>query len=165
METTQTERVKKKLSREKRRVRGSVEKGLVSAWISTLTTPHQQHSSLSLTLCFSCKFVSRANSSNIHRLSEFSRRDKMLSAKLMTPSSFQTLHLSSRRGTRCLDPRLSWHCISPKMTKCAFLNFSWKVSKLDKRNILYFLNDTKSFATWSKGWRCQQYCQTTFYLF
>ena len=45
--------------------------------------PRRVLTSDSFTVCFFSKFVSRANNSNKHRPSEFSRRDKILSSKFI----------------------------------------------------------------------------------
>ena len=48
------------------------------------------------------------------------------------------LHFFSRRGTKCPDTRLSWHCVDPKMTQYHFSNFCFPAWR---RKVLHNLDD------------------------
>ena len=62
----------------------------------------------SLTLCFFSKFVSRADNSKCYRWSEYSSKDKMLSAKFLKFSTFKPGHFSAREA---LDDMCYYHFV------------------------------------------------------
>ena len=99
----------------------------------------------SLTLRFFLKNFSRANNSKIY-IDQLSDPVNKKCSPWKPPS---TLPLLSRRGPRYPDKRLFQNYIGPKMTFCHFSNFcKKKVCRVDKRNILHFLNECRGFSTW-----------------
>ena len=54
----------------------------------------------------------------------------------------------SRRGNRCQNVRLSWQYIDLKGQFVIFQISAKKVSRLDERNFMHSLNESRGSATW-----------------